>query len=246
MSVLEQVAATLPTDAVVHEVWVGFHWTVVVVARGERLSAGMASTGDRSQHVHGFPSVREAGRLNERPALELARLAHSDLAHERAVGLATINALIEVDLAHCVELNAREYMLEHGRGRRVALVGHFPFVEKLRRAAGRLWVLELYPQPGDLPAEAAPEVLPLADLIGLTATTLLNGTFEALMQHAPSSARVIMLGPSTPMTPVMFAWGLDVLAGSYVDNLEALRRTVLQGATFKQVRGVRRLTMARN
>ena len=67
-----------------------------------------------------------------------------------------------MDESNAVETNAVEVLIEHGRGKNVALVGHFPFIPKLRSSVGQLWVIEQHPAEGDHPAEAAAELIPLS------------------------------------------------------------------------------------
>ncbi len=124
---------------------------------------------------------------------------------------------------------------ERGAGKRVALIGHFPFVEDLREQVSKLWVLELQPRPGDLPASAATEILPQADIVAITATTLINGTFAGLMALRNPAALTMLLGPSTPLSPILFDHGIDILSGALVENIDATLRAVSQGAGFRQI-----------
>jgi uncharacterized protein (DUF4213/DUF364 family) len=184
----------------------------------------------------------------ERGARELARLADSDSVIEAAIGLATINALLPVDEGRPAERNAEEVILHHGVGRRVALIGHFPFVDRVRERVGQLWVLERRPRPGDLPASEVIEVVPRADLVAVTATTLLNRTFEEVMALRRPDALVLVLGPSTPLSPILLDHGAHILSGSVVEDIDAVLRTVGQGANFRQIHrvGVRLVTMQRD
>jgi hypothetical protein len=183
----------------------------------------------------------------ERSALELASLIHSDSLLEASIGMATINSLLKVDEAACVELNAEKVIRERGAGKGVAIVGHFPFIQRVRADVGQLWVLEMRPGPGDLPAEAASEVIPQADVVAITSTTLINRTFEGLLALCRPDAYVLLLGPTTPLSPLLFEQGLDMLSGSLVDDVDGVLRLVGQGATFRQIhrQGVRLVTMAR-
>jgi uncharacterized protein (DUF4213/DUF364 family) len=127
----------------------------------------------------------------------------------------------------------------------VVIVGHFPFIPRVRRAVGHLDVLELDPGPGELATEAAAEVIPQADVVALTGTSLVNKTFEHLIQHCRQDAFVLVLGPTSPLSPVLFDYGVDVIAGTrIVDPLEAMR-VAGQGAIFRQMRGVRLVTMSK-
>jgi uncharacterized protein (DUF4213/DUF364 family) len=55
----------------------------------------------------------------------------------------------------------------------------------------------------------------------------------------------MVLGPSTPLSPVLFEHGATILSGARVVDEGAVMRTVGQGATFQQVEGVRLLTLRR-
>jgi uncharacterized protein (DUF4213/DUF364 family) len=127
----------------------------------------------------------------------------------------------------------------------VAIVGHLPFVERVRHTAAQCWVVELYPQADDLPAQWADAVLPQADVVALTGTSLINHTFDGLIGLCRPEALVILLGGSAPLTPVLFDRGVDALAGTRVVDVPGVVRAISQGATFRQIPGKRLLTMMR-
>jgi len=237
LPIIEQILASISTDAPVRSVLVGAHWTVVC-SRG----CGMASTITGGK-PHGEERVRQAGLLHTQSARQLAKLARSDTPLEASIGVAAINSLLEVDLSQAVELNAASVLCERGAGKKVALVGHFPFIPKLREAAGALWVIEQHPSPGEHPPEAAAELLPQAEVVALTASALINQTMDYLLGLCNRKALVMVLGPSTPLSPVWFKRGVDILSGSIVVDEESALRTVSQGATFQQVQGVKRVTI---
>ena len=60
----------------------------------------------------------------------------------------------------------------------MALVGHFPFIPKLRPAVGQLWVIEQHPVEDDYPAEAAVDLIPQADVVAITGSALINHTLD--------------------------------------------------------------------
>jgi hypothetical protein len=106
-------------------------------------------------------------------------------------------------------------------------------------------VLELAPRPGDLPASAAAEVIPQADMVALTSMTLLNHTFDGLLALRRPDAQVMLLGPSTPLAPLLFERGVHLLSGAVVEDVDAVLRGVSEGAGFRQLHrlGVRLVTM---
>lgn len=249
VGITDQLLADLPGGADVAGVHIGAFWTAVVVQRRGRLSCGLASAlRSEDHHQDGHFPVRDAGALHNRRATELAGLLRSASLLEASVGMATVNALLEVDEASCVELNAAEVIAQRGQGKGVVIVGHFPFIGRLQGSVGQLWVLEQRPGPSDLPATAAPEVIPQADVVAITSTALINGTFDGLMGLCRPDAFVLLLGPSTPLSTRFFDHGVQILSGTRVDDIDSVVRLVSQGATFQQIHrhGVRLVTLAQS
>jgi uncharacterized protein (DUF4213/DUF364 family) len=243
VTTIEALLAELKGDAPVREVLVGAFWTAVVL-EADPPRGGLASTLRAETHDEG-PPVRQPGRLREHSGWELAEWLHSPRILEASIGMATFNALLDMDESTCVELNAEELIVERGTGRRVAIVGHFPFVERVREAAGTCWVLENHPRPGDLSAAQAKEVLPQADVVALTGTSLLNHTFDDLLALCRPGAFVVLLGASAPLSPVLLEHGVDAISGTKVVDVPSVLRAVGEGATFRQIPGKRLLTMMR-
>ena len=239
MPIIDDLLASVTTSRNVpaREVLVGLYWTAV---HGSKVGLAATPTDITCELAE---DVRGVGQLHTRSVGELAQGLRSKHPLEAAIGMATLNALIEVDEAAGVEANAREVILERGRGKKVATVGHFPFTDALRAVAANTWVLELNPMPGDVRAERAPELIPQANVIGLTATTLMNGTFESLAKLFPPQALVVMLGPSTPLSTVLFDYGVTLLAGSVVSDPETALHYIKQGSPLHKAPGVKRITL---
>jgi uncharacterized protein (DUF4213/DUF364 family) len=243
MEITKKLLDSLHGDAPVRQILVGAFWTAVVLET-DPPRCGLAST-LRAESGGPWPPVVRAGRLLERSGRELATMLRSERILEASIGMAAYNALLEVDETGMPELNAGDIILERGAGRNVAIVGHFPFIDRAREAAAQCWVLELHPGPGDLPASQASEVLPQADVVALTGTSLLNHTFDQLIGLCRPDAYVLLLGPSTPLSPVLFEAGVDALSATRVDDIGQVLLSVGQGATFRQIKrrgGLRLLT----
>ncbi len=211
-------------------------WTAVITKH-----CGLSSTfrDESPSHDRG---VREVGNLTQKKALELAEYAKSGSLLEASIGMATINSLIDVDESKCIEKNAFDIILEKGQGKNVAIVGHFPWIPKLKGKTKNLWVLEQRLREGDLPATQAERILPQCDVVGITGTSFINHTLEGLLNLC-KEAYVILIGPTSPISPILFDYGINAICGSKIIDPDQLVRSISEGATFKEVTGVKLLTL---
>lgn len=240
MRIIDDLLSILDYEASVRDIRQG-HFQTAVLTRG----CGLASTPHDPGPHHSRTPVTEAGLLMEKDARALARMANSESPFEAAIGMAIINSLIEIDEKRCTELNAGDLLVRKGEGKRVAIVGHFPFVPKLRSVTRELWVIERNPQEGDFTEAESERLLPRADVIGITGTTFTNHTLECLLGLCNPDAYVVVLGGTTPLSPVLFDHSISAISGTIVAEPETVLRCVSQGATFRQIKGVRLLTMER-
>jgi len=238
MKILDDLLSILNLEAGVRDIRQGLFHTGVLTRH-----CGLAATLPRDALRQKHPSVREPGFLLEKTALELARMAYSESIPEAAIGMATINSLIEIDEGRCLELNAGDLIAEKGRGKRVAIIGHFPFIPKLREITRELWVIEKNPQEGDFTEAEAENLIPQADVVGITGTAFTNHTVEYLLKLCHPGAYVVILGDTTPLSSVLFDYGVDAISGTKVTNPELALRCVSEGATYRQIKGVQKLTM---
>ncbi len=237
MNILDDLLDNLDMDAPVRSVLVGAHWTAVC-----SRFCGLATT-LIDDKPHGHAPARGVGHLHEKSARELAEYARSDNLLEASIGVAAINSLVAVDESQAVEINALEVLIEHGRNKNVALVGHFPFIPKLRLEVGQLWVFEQRPVDDEYPAETAVDLIPQAEVVAITGSALINHTLDSLLALCRPQALVMVLGPSTPLSPVLFGHGTAILSGARVVDEAAALRTIGQGASFQQVEGVRLISI---
>jgi len=240
MRILDNLLTTLRRGEIVKDIRQGPFQTAVLTH-----NCGLAATLRYDSHHQDNAPVKEAGKLIGKEALAIARLAYSPSLLEAAIGMATINSLLEVDEGRCVSLNAKDLLAEKGNGKKIALIGHFPFVAELRRVAEKLWVLEQYPQEGDFAEGEADNLVPQADVVGITGTAFTNHTIEYLLGLCRPEAYVIILGGTAPLSPVLFDYGVDAISGTKVVNPETALHCVSQGATFRQIKGIRLITMKR-
>ena len=240
MKLLDDLISTLDLDTKVRDIRQGVFHTAVLTR-----NCGLAATLPRDALRQNPPLVKEPGTLLEKSVSELARMAYSESLLEAAMGMATINSLLEIDDDQCVELNAGDLIVDKGTGKRVAIIGHFPFIPLLKERAKEVRVVEKNPQQGDLTEDEAQNVIPQADVVGVTGTAITNHTFEDLLELFSPQAYVVMLGDTTPLSPVLFDYGVHAISGTTVVNIEQALRCISQGANYRQIEGTRRLTMIR-
>lgn len=240
MKILDDLLLSLKgNDFQVKSVHTCVFWTAVLSKH-----CGLSSTFREEGPSHDR-GVKDVGNLTSKTALELAEYAKSKSLLEASIGMATINSMIDIDESKCVEKNAFEIILEKGTDKNVAIVGHFPWIPKLREKVKNLWVLEQRLREGDLPAKEADRILPECDVVGITGTSFINHTIEGLLKLC-KKAFVVMIGPTSPLSPILFGYGIDAICGAKVIDVEKIIRSISEGATFKEVSGVRLLTITKS
>jgi uncharacterized protein (DUF4213/DUF364 family) len=167
------------------------------------------------------------GKLAGRPAFDLAREALNPNGIRRAAGIAALNALADtcwrMQPNPGVELRLGVDAFEATPirpGDKIVVVGAFvPFLKALKARGQPYLVLEQDPatlkadeMPFFRPAELADQVVPEADVLLITGTTLLNDTLDHLLEVARPDACVTMVGPTVGLLPDAFlARGADIL-----------------------------------
>lgn len=154
----------------------------------------------------------------------LERLVRGTGAVERALGLATANALLHPAPPHREEDTIGLMGLRPGE--RVAMVGLFrPIVARIAGTGVTLDVVEL-----ETPAKEKRQILETCDVAIITATTLLNGTLEGILNELGHPRHVALIGPSTPICEEIFR-GTRVthLGGAAVVNAARLLQAVTEG-----------------
>lgn len=163
--------------------------------------------------------------LRNQTADYILGLTLSDNHIEVAVGIATLNAFFH--MLHGLKLiivpTSDTDILDLIKPEdRIAMVGYFgPLVPKILKITERLKVLEKRKieasTPKILPSEKAGEILPASDVIILSASTLVNGTFDELLALRGAAREVVLLGPSSPLYPEpFFQRGITAVMGTRI------------------------------
>ena len=156
--------------------------------------------------VRGCTVLKEAGTYAGSPVVEtLKYLVDGKSALHRAIGLATANALVSPGTGGTEDREATTF-LNLQPGEKVVMVGLFsPLVERIRSTGATLTIIEKNPDRLDvLSPEDKNKALKECDVAIITATTLLNNTFEETTGLLGTPRSVVLMGPSTPLVPEIF------------------------------------------
>lgn len=231
MEILATLLNSIKEDAAIREVRRGINWTAVVSKR-----CGLASTVAQGGCCGGDTAATERP-FTEMTALELAR--NCFLAEDSgnvSLGLAAVNSLLDVDTVAYGDVDGLRLVQEVGKGKNISIIGHFPFLHDLEREAKNLWIIEKQPRPGDLTEEEGREYLPQSDIVAITSTTLINRTLPGILELCKRDSVKMLLGPTTPLSEVLFDYGIDILAGSVVTDKDRVLQSVSEGASFMQIK----------
>lgn len=245
MSVLETLLTDVPAGWRTVDVYVGANWTLVLAQDNQGSQrAGVAATpsaiaADSRFQLGHFALYDDAQAM--------ARLLLSDDETEAAVGLATLNALNQPDENMLSNADAADWLAAHSIEKSVAVFGRFPFVEdEIRPFARQVWVFEQNPQPGEFGAADMNAILPQAEIVAITSSTIVNHSIDSILAQTTPDSIVALLGPSTPLDVKLFNYGISALFGVQVVDVPQTVESVTAGEGFRTMHGVERIGMFRS
>jgi len=209
-------------DAPVRRVVIGAKWVLVETddGLGGGLSGGLGVAARRTAGTGEEPAGRWTGR-SLRDLAALAARAWDPL--DIAVGVAALNEHYNrPDLTGAAGNGLDLFASVEGR---VVVIGAFP---QIARRLPHAQVIDMAPCDGEHPEAACDWLLPGADAVAVTASAFANRTLPRLLRVA-TGARVAMIGPGTPLTPRLFAYGMESLAGFVAVDRDAVVRTIAAG-----------------
>lgn len=233
----------IPDDLTIEDVIVGSAWTMVKA--GGSTGVALTVRGRVREPVYDGPV--SGGRLKT-----VAACVKSWNFTEASLGMAAINsyyneptrirALGGFDgLGSVLEDNTKKdaftQIAQDAEGKKVAVIGRFPHLENQLEPICHLSVLERNPDIGDYPDSASEYILPEQDMVFITGMTLTNKTLPRLLQIVKSEARIIMVGPSVAVTPLLYRFGITDLCGFCVTDPEKTELIVKRGEHMSIFKG---------
>jgi uncharacterized protein (DUF4213/DUF364 family) len=174
----------------------------------------------------------------------VARWLLSQDATEAAVALATLNALNQPAEYRLTTADAANWLAVQCSGHNLAIFGRFPFIDgELRPVARQVWVFEQQPRPDEFDSRVIPDLVPQADIIAITGSSVINHSIDTILPHVKPGSTVVLLGPSTPLSERLFEAGIDAMFGVRVANVQQVVESVVAGAGFQKMRGLERVAL---
>ncbi|HNW35635.1 MAG TPA: DUF364 domain-containing protein, partial [Candidatus Ozemobacteraceae bacterium] len=175
------------------------------------------------------------------PLREVAECVKSWNFPEASVGIAAINAYYnnpEVAKSSGVSLNDSLHVEDRVydpfimsqnevRGKKVTVVGHFPYLETLFEPICELSIISgQIPVDDDYPATAADYLLPESDFVFIGSGCFVDKTLPRLLELSKHAKKVTIVGPATTLAPVLFDYGVSALSGFVVKDCERAMRII--------------------
>ena len=133
------------------------------------------------------------------------------------------------------------------KGSRVAVVGHFPYLETFFEPICDLSILEWEPEEnGDYPISSCEYILPCCDFVFISCRSLVDKTFPRLLELSRNARRTVLVGPATTMAPYLLTIGVSDLSGFIIKDTEKAVRLVSSAEHGKTARSGQKVTLKRN
>jgi len=245
-TILDAVKAAIPPDRLAVPASHVGAYAFMTTVRSWKLGISMTLTDERIFPTSCKSSVKNMGKVEELPMAELLSWTSSLQPIERSIGIAALNSIIPFAQQPYFKGNALELTARLGAGKKVVIIGHFPHLEKIRETAKSFQILEKRPQPGDLPSEEAPNVVPEADVVAMTGVTCMNDTVEGILALKKPGAIFIIVGPTVPMSPVLFDYGVDIIGGAWIHDESLALPMIAQGSTTRLLKGISSVLMPKD
>lgn len=215
------------SDTEVTDLNIGLVWTV---CKAQQLGLAMSP---------GIPTrtLPWPGTLAGKTLAELARWITDWEPYKATVAMAAINCSLNryeppsgitlLPAPGNANLAVFEHFLPRLQGMKAVVVGRYPGIERYAEQVN-LSIIERQPASSDYPDPACEFLLPDADWVFLTASSIPNKTFPRLAELA-GHATTVLMGPTVPWLPELHEFAIDYLVGVEVIDPIKLYQTAAEG-----------------
>jgi len=188
-----------------------------------------------------------SGKFRGRPVTTFLDALFDPGPVKRAFGIAVVNAL---SASSWEQEPPEDYHIERGTDpletveipddAHVVVIGALvPILMRLKKRGKPYSIIEMDPRtlkpdemPFWVPVERTSEVVPQADLLVITGTSLLFHSLEPILASAKKGAHIIIVGPTASMLPgAFFRHGVSVLGGDLVLHPDDLLDILSEGGS---------------
>ena len=212
----------------------GLTWSSCRVKIDRRDSIGFAMSPIEKTRMLNWPGTIVGQKL-----ANITSLLKSWDNFNNTLALASCNAVLNshrnelmqnaeiIDACEYANLAVFYYFKSKLADRKVVVIGRYPNLDKILHGINYT-ILERWPEGNDVSDTYAEHVLPEADWVFITASTLINKSFDRLSLLA-SSAVTVLMGPSTPWLWNFSHWDIDFIAGVIPKDIHKAEQIVVEG-----------------
>jgi len=174
------------------------------------------------------------GKMSDKAVKNVLSLP-SDTFFTNVLQVATINALADVSSYETQQKDILD-VLRINKEDIVSMIGAIhPFIERIKKNAKALYIFERWRNPHTTlyPDWAAPDILEQSDIVLFTGASVINKSFDVLINYVKSAREIVVVGPSTPLYPDTFKKrGVTLIGGIIITNpADALKIVSEAGGT---------------
>ncbi len=219
-----------PLKIVDYAIGVKYSYAVVKGEHGRAMGTSYFPVEDLTRGCSRVPQISSLG----------AMLSSTNI-FEKSLGIAILNAISQYLLWNMnhwkkFELSYRNIVDEVARicksGRKIVVIGNMvPLVSRLKEMGFEVTVLERNPRfrYGAIPDIFGPRIIPHADALIITGTTLLNDTLDSIL-HLGKNAKIrALIGPTAAVYPTPSLSSLTHIASLKIQDMDRVVETIKLG-----------------
>ena len=226
MDIYEDLISTVKDDfdTNVTNLSISIRWIAVITKK-----LGISITYDNEKHMTG---IEDAGYFKGKKAFELLEYLKTFDTLNVGIGLATLNSLIKIPEKY-EQFNVFDYLLEKSKDKKILFIGHFEDIEKLKGIAKEIVIIERKPKGGDYLDTFQEYLIPESDIVAITGSTFANKSIKRILELSKDKYTIVF-GPSTPLSEVLFDYGVDMIGGIVVKDDNKVFDIISQGGSLEK------------
>lgn len=221
------------SNANIERLIIGLTWTSCLSSDSAgKTNLGLAMSPGILTRVLPWP-----GTLAQKPTSSLSSWLQSWNFLEATAAMAALNSVLNTKENNLIQqaepipvagnLAVFSYFKPRLQNKKVVIIGRYPGLDTILEGINYT-VLERSPGDNDLPDTAAEYLLPEADWVFVTSTSLINKSFARLCTLAEHAVTVLM-GPTTPWLKEWSNYSVDFVAGTEINNPDKAEQIVMEG-----------------